>query len=157
MRRLHDCAEASSTHWPASGVHGPQGATSSRQYIVQSHLLPLQRLALVRLRVGSYHLRIAMGHNEGDGSANALPGRALGTSTSQPPHMQGAGQQGLLRICITFCWGVRFLRKAGSRGVWILASRLPQLLCWGSATSTSWQRRFLRCCSSGSAKAGTHE
>ena len=60
--------------WVQGGAVPPKGAPH-----LKSHLLPLQRLALVRLRVGSYPLRIATGRNEGDGSANALPGRALGT------------------------------------------------------------------------------
>jgi len=56
------------------GVVPPKGAPH-----LKSHLLPLQRQALIRFRVGSYPLRIATGRNEGDGSANAQPGRARGT------------------------------------------------------------------------------
>ena len=56
------------------GVVPPKGAPH-----LKSHLLPLQRQALIRFRVGSYPLRIATGRNEGDGSANAQPGQALGS------------------------------------------------------------------------------
>ena len=56
------------------GVVPPKGAPH-----LKSHLLPLQRQALIRFRVGSYPLRIATGRNEGDGSANASEGRARGT------------------------------------------------------------------------------
>ena len=56
------------------GVVNPKGPPH-----LKSHLLPLQRQALIRLRVGSYPLRIATGRNKGDGSVNAQPGQALGS------------------------------------------------------------------------------
>jgi len=46
---------------------------------LKSHLLPLQRQALIRFRVGNYPLRISTGRNEGGGSANAQQGQARGT------------------------------------------------------------------------------
>jgi len=45
---------------------------------MKSFLSYKAKLALVRLRVGGYPLRIATGRNEGSGAANAQDGRALG-------------------------------------------------------------------------------
>jgi hypothetical protein len=138
------------------GVVPPKGAPH-----LKSHLLPLQRQALIRFRVGSYPLRIATA---------AMRGMAVPTHRKVEHGVRGAlpvscgpagsvRSQGRSRTCSTFFWNVRLMRMSGSRGVKHLVSRLLLHLCWGNVISAGWQRRCLGCCSSVSYffKAGVRE